>query len=65
MFQPPNKDSKPEFDHCVLCGVRTKYTPDTPISRRVGYVCGSGQLCPGCWRDVYIKQQLFSELDVD
>ena len=36
-------------DKCVMCGEDTIYLTNTPISYRIGYVEGAGQLCPSCY----------------
>lgn len=34
-----------EYDHCVICGKQSPYTPSTNIQDRVGYIDGAGQGC--------------------
>lgn len=51
--QAPEK--LPNMEHCVVCGSATEYTKETPVSERIGYVEGAGQLCPDCYKDLYLK----------
>ncbi len=46
-------ETQKEKDRCVLCRKETEYYKDTHINFRERYVEGSGQLCPGCYRQVY------------
>jgi RecJ-like exonuclease len=39
------------IDKCVMCGKETIYLTNTPISLRVGYVEGAGQLCSSCYKN--------------
>lgn len=48
----PNETCR-EKDKCVICGNETEYYKDTHINFRWHYVEGCGQLCPGCYRQVY------------
>ena len=48
-------EKQPDMEHCVVCGSATEYTKVTPISKRIGYVEGSGQLCQDCYKDFYLK----------
>jgi len=36
-------------DYCLLCGKETIYDFTTPISQRVFYMEGAGQLCRECY----------------
>ena len=36
-------------DKCVMCGEDTIYLTNTPVSYRIGYVEGAGQLCSSCY----------------
>ena len=38
---------------CIRCGRPTPYDIHTPISSRLYYIDGSGQLCEDCWKRVY------------
>lgn len=49
------KDDK--VDRCVLCGKATDYSKDTHVANRDYYVDGAGQLCPDCYKDVYLKDK--------
>lgn len=51
----PKKQS--DIEHCVVCGCATEYTKETPISERIGYVEGAGQLCQHCYKDLYPEGQ--------
>ena len=42
-------------ERCVVCGGITEYGKETPVSERIGYVNGAGQLCQGCCQDLYLK----------
>ena len=44
-----------EMERCVVCGCATEYTKETPVSKRIGYVEGAGQLCHDCHKDLYLK----------
>lgn len=44
-------------ERCTLCGKVTEYTKDTPISERLGYIEGNGQLCKDCYYELYIKKK--------
>lgn len=41
------------MEPCIICGVETGYTPETPISARRYYIEGAGQLCKVCWNRIY------------
>lgn len=38
---------------CVRCGKPTPYDINTPITVRLYYIEGAGQLCEACWRKMY------------
>ena len=38
---------------CIRCGKPTPYDIHTPITTRLYYIDGSGQLCEDCWKRVY------------
>lgn len=40
-----------KWEYCVICGQRTDVKRSEPISRRMYYVEGVGQLCPRCYRE--------------
>ena len=42
-------------ERCVCCGCDTGVPYDTPISRRVHYIRGSGQLCGECYLKLYVR----------
>ncbi len=46
-----------EPDICVMCGKETNYARNIPVSDRVGYLEGSGQLCFECFERIYVKRQ--------
>ena len=50
-----NKSDAP-IEKCVVCGAETPYIFSTPISQRKYYVEYSGQLCQGCYYNIYIKK---------
>lgn len=41
---------------CAVCGKITEYTKDTPISERLSYIEGGGQLCKDCYYELYVKK---------
>lgn len=43
-------------ERCAVCGKMTEYTKDTPISERLGYIEGGGQLCKDCYYEMYVKK---------
>ena len=40
-------------EFCIRCGQPTPYDIYTPITSRLYYIDGSGQLCEDCWKRVY------------
>ena len=40
-------------DKCNLCNDDSPYDKTEPISERIGYIEGSGQLCLDCYEKVY------------
>lgn len=42
-----------EKECCVRCGQETPYDIQTPVTQRLYYIEGSGQLCPNCYRILY------------
>ena len=40
-------------DTCVRCGKETEYEINSPVTLRLYYVEGSGQLCPLCFQELY------------
>ena len=46
---------KNENDKCLLCGCDTEYKRYVPITERLYYVIGCGQLCESCYQSVYKK----------
>ncbi|MBM3228745.1 hypothetical protein FJZ20_02595 [Candidatus Pacearchaeota archaeon] len=53
-FKPLEKISEEEFEECVCgCNSLTNIRKDTPISERVHYVEGTGQLTPRCYKEIY------------
>ena len=50
---PKYTPKKKEHDVCVICGVLTEYETCAHIDSRLHYVEGAGQLCGGCYKDVY------------
>lgn len=42
-----------EFELCIRCGKPTPYRPNTPITLRLYFVEGSGQLCEKCFYELY------------
>lgn len=49
----PEWDSQLKRELCIRCGKPTPYDIHTPISSRLYYIDGSGQLCEECWKRVY------------
>ena len=49
---------KPEEkkDKCIHCKKETEYTITTHIDQRKNYIEGAGQLCPGCYEEIYKKK---------
>ena len=45
-------------DKCIFCGEQTKYTFSTPISQRLYYIEGAGQLCQKCYNGLFIKKDI-------
>ena len=48
---------KNENDRCLLCGCNTEYKRYIPITERLYYVVGCGQLCENCYRGIYKKEE--------
>lgn len=48
-FSHLKMDNEEKFEHCVLCGRKLKILKSTPITERLFYVEGAGQLCGDCW----------------
>jgi hypothetical protein len=44
---------KQEKDKCVVCKEETPYDKNEHIDKRNCYVEGAGQLCSGCWGEIY------------
>ena len=42
-----------EKEVCIVCGKLTEYYTDTPVSERIGYIEGGGQLCSACFAELY------------
>ena len=42
-----------KMERCVLCGSITDVPFDLPISERVRFVVGVGELCETCCRELY------------
>lgn len=40
-------------DLCISCETETKYSHDTSIEYREGYVEGAGQLCDACYSNIF------------
>ena len=40
-------------DKCIVCGEETPYDETVDVNMRTCYVDGVGQLCVGCWKEVY------------
>ena len=40
-------------EKCVMCEKDTKYYISTPISKRLYYIEGAGQLCKICYKNIY------------
>lgn len=43
------------IERCILCGKLTGICKDTPIGERKYYVEAAGQLCAGCYADLYAQ----------
>ena len=50
------KETKNNREPCVVCGKDTGYVKETPISQRMNYVEGAGQLCQKCYTEIYVKK---------
>jgi len=44
-----------EKEKCVSCGKETEYKITDHIDLRKNYIEGAGQLCPGCYNEIYKK----------
>ena len=55
--KPKGETRTRDVEICVCCGAETEYGKETPIAERFGYIEGAGQLCRGCFREVYGKSQ--------
>ncbi len=44
-----------EKDKCIWCNCDTPYHKEENVDNRYYYVDGAGQLCEGCWNEVYKK----------
>ncbi|MCM1059362.1 MAG: hypothetical protein NC452_03615 [Eubacterium sp.] len=42
-------------ERCVYCGKETKYSQSEPITERLCYVEGVGQLCIECYEKIYSR----------
>ena len=42
-----------EYEVCEICGEITDVKVMTPITQRKYYVCGAGQCCEKCWKELY------------
>ncbi len=42
-----------EYDKCVMCNKETEFLINEHIDYRKWYVEGAGQLCNGCWDNIY------------
>ena len=47
--------SEDPIEKCVICGKETNYRRSTPISKREGYIECAGQLCPACYKRLYLN----------
>lgn len=47
------KETKPEMEICIYCGVETNVPKDLHIDFREYYVEGAGQLCRKCFNETY------------
>lgn len=56
--------SQKESERCVLCGKPAEYTKDTPISERIGYIEGCGQLCKNCFAELYEDKKIKIETKI-
>ncbi len=43
-------------EHCILCGRLTKAEKYQPLSEREHYIEGAGQLCWGCYKEIYMPR---------
>ena len=50
-----SQEKQPKIEQCCVCGKVTEYMKETPISERIGYMEGAGQLCHDCYKDLYLK----------
>jgi hypothetical protein len=46
-----------EKEKCISCGKETPYTINTHIDLRDHYIEGAGQLCTGCFEEIYEKKK--------
>ncbi|MBP3313283.1 MAG: hypothetical protein J6K84_01290 [Oscillospiraceae bacterium] len=42
------------YETCVVCGRKTATPKTRPLSRRQYYVEGCGQLCEGCYVELFL-----------
>lgn len=42
-----------EKERCVRCGKQTPYDINTPITTRLFFIEGAGQLCEACWNQLW------------
>ena len=54
-FYVENIRMNKDIEKCVMpsCGKETPYSIQTPISQRLYYVEGAGQLCEPCYKMTY------------
>lgn len=53
MFVGMDLKTEAEKEVCTICGKCTEYYIDTPVSERIGYIEGGGQLCRDCYYEIY------------
>lgn len=44
-------------EKCIICKKDVPVKKDLPIDQRKYYVEGAGQLCPDCYKEIYITQK--------
>ena len=48
-------------EKCIICKEDVSVEKDLPISQRKYYIVGAGQLCPDCYKKIYIAKEENSE----
>lgn len=53
-----NRAAKETKEFCVRCGKETPYQISTPITSRLYFVEGAGQLCGECWNKLWPREEV-------